>query len=336
MLKNKLVIHVAGGGGINIGSMLVSSGIKTDSKKLDVEINFLDASDRNESIVPDGHSFYKITSNKLASLDICGSGGERAINVDDKVFGVKEYLDKINVVTNKVNEFHVVIFSGSGGSGSVLGSMLVKELLIKDITTCALMIGDKKDLMSTQNTLKSLKTMSSIASITNSALSLIFEENRSSGKNRETIPNERVLNFINTLRSFLASDVVDVDTQDMRNFFNQHLYQSIKIPTGVYMVEVHDEDIKERSYGRITTARVISENKNSEIILSDNIIHVKQGIMGTNYHGNKKSLALISLNALFSVYVEGYEAVLARQEKITDELVSSEVYKDIDGSGLVL
>ena len=101
----------------------------------------------------------------LPNLD--SSGKKRDENHLEISNVIKEVL-----VKHKPLDFNIVLFSLSGGSGSVIAPLLISELLSRNIPVIAVCIGSDESVLTANNTLKTLKSLEVIAKKNDKAFKL--------------------------------------------------------------------------------------------------------------------------------------------------------------------
>lgn len=230
--------------------------------------HFLDTSRANEVRIREtGGTLTRIEGKKSSDKDLDGSGGERTTNVQPIKEGTKAYLDKQGYVEDVRTETHMVLFSLSGGSGSVIGPMVVKELLDKNIPVVAIVVGDSKDLISSNNTLKSLQGLANIARVTKSSLTMSYFNNADYEGN-EYSQWEEVNEFIETMivafSIFTSGRNEDLDSKDMANLLNPSNYKpigGIEIPVGVYFLNLFSGEVPEEKKDKVLISRSVTDGK---------------------------------------------------------------------------
>lgn len=197
-------IYGAGGAGTNIAA-----------KYLDVtDINFqpavLDTSRANIEHFDD----HNLDTYFVEGLN--GSGKIRSENYEEIAPTIKEMLIQIPPA-----EFNIVVFSASGGSGSVIGPLILRELHERGIFAVAVMIGSYESMISAKNTKKTLQTLESFASMTGKPIVASYILNQPDKKRSEI--DQSVLMTISSLGVLLGGDIREMDSKDVHNwaFFNK-------------------------------------------------------------------------------------------------------------------
>ena len=112
---NKIILHGCGGGGINLLGKVGEILEKLGDGFSNVEFRYLDTSRANYDKIQAKTDLFQVTSKDPTKGIIKGSGGERAFNSSDIMDSVKQYLSDNKIKEPRIDEYHVVLCSGSGG-----------------------------------------------------------------------------------------------------------------------------------------------------------------------------------------------------------------------------
>lgn len=168
-MSKQLRIYGAGGAGINLVSRYVG---KEEEKNCASPLPaFIDTSASNLR----KHGIDPSETFLVEGLD--GSGKVRRENAAEISRSIKQVLVEI-----EPTEMNIVVFSASGGSGSVVGPLLIKELISRDIPVVAVVIGSDESVISAENTLKTLQSLESIAKTTDTPVVMSYHYNDPSEK----------------------------------------------------------------------------------------------------------------------------------------------------------
>jgi len=159
---------------------------------------------------------------------------ERKTNVTAIMKSVEGYLDHNSYLGEVTGEYHVVVFSASGGSGSVIAPLLMANLRTRNIPTIAVTVGDSSNGLSCKNTLNTLATLDHMAKrMAKKPFSIYYLNNFAVDTNtaaaRELTVNESIYNALSVFSLFLSGDNEDIDTKDMVNFLSPDNYSTITI-----------------------------------------------------------------------------------------------------------
>ncbi len=115
-----------------------------------------------------------------------------------------------------VVDYNVVVFSLSGGSGSVIGPNVVRQLLEQGRPVIALVIGSSESAITATNTLATLQTLAMQSSKVGKPLVIRYFENN--GPRSET--DAEVMSTITSLSILFSGDNTELDYTDLKNFLN--------------------------------------------------------------------------------------------------------------------
>ncbi len=279
-LEGKLIIHGVGGAGINIASDVLR-GLENYNEISDIEIYTLDSTDKTIQKHPElEETFMKITSGKRSGTQIDGAAGERKNTELVKIYSenVKNYMDEFEFTKPNTNEFHVVIFSGSGGTGSVAGPLLIQELIQTGNIVYPIVIGDASNLLFITNTINTLSTIERIATKNKVAIPFTFYNNTINGvTNMQTEKeiNNRVIKMLYLISIGISGNIQNIDLQDMRNFMQPSLYKTIRVQNGAYGLHVVRKtlDVEDAIIARTVTTEEF------DIDIKSDLLHNKVGIL---------------------------------------------------------
>lgn len=239
---NKVIGHFCGGAGINISASVFEDIAGLGDGFADVVFNYIDTSTNNIDEIEKRGEFYAIESLSHGGKDINGSGGERRTNASSIAPEVKGYLDKLGYHVEKTGEYHIVVFSGSGGSGSVIGPNILRNLLERKIPVVAVVIGDTSNGLSALNTRNTIGTLEHITTkIVKAALPVVYINNTNVGGNANgrKKTNEMLYSSLSTVALFLSGINKDIDGQDMVGFFSPSSYNTISVSPGIYGLSLY-------------------------------------------------------------------------------------------------
>lgn len=284
-MRGKLILYGIGGGGINTLSAIHKELMNLGEGFAEVELRTLDTTTKTIDKHPElTDTFYKIDSQRVSTDALDGLAGERKNReaVLDIQNALKQYMDT-KIGPNKKNEYHTLIFTGSGGSGSVTASILISLLRQKDYNTLPIVIGDEANLLYVTNTINTLVGLNNIAKKTGTALPIVYFNNSINGITNykyENETNSNVEKFLSIFSMAVSGDVQDIDQQDMSNFLHPTRYKSFQVEPGLYTMGVKIKELND--YNTIIARTiVIPENKNYKIEVP--LLHNKVGIANLNH-----------------------------------------------------
>lgn len=287
--ENKIIIHAAGGAGINQAIKIYDNVDHTYGTV--IETNFIDTSMKNAMAYVDkikiDEDLYIIKSMSHQNDDIDGSGGERSHNYEAITESVKMYLDHHRINKNVTGTFHIVLFSASGGSGSVIGPLIISEMLKRSIPVVACVTGDLNTVNFASNTSNTLASLDNISKSLNKPIPFYYINNtvvnndnkgiryENTNNIKDTIDNadKGLISFIQIFSIFASGKNRDIDSQDINTFLDFTKFKSIKIPVGLYGIVMTTnklDNLTEKYFtpviGRTLTFENISPDINSSMV----------------------------------------------------------------------
>lgn len=203
--KAQVRMYGCGGGGINVVSELDQSRTEPALGFASVLPCYIDTSASNLH----GKDLREDCTYLFEGID--GSGKVRSMNYEDINKNAKAILLKYKPTT-----FNIVVHTASGGSGSVIGPVLVSELKARGEQVIVIVIGSTDTRIETENTLKTLKSYESIAEKRNSPVVVYYVENS------KTLPryavNLDIRSTMSILLGLLSGQNAELDTADLKNW----------------------------------------------------------------------------------------------------------------------
>lgn len=197
-------IYGCGGGGLNIGKEYLEPGHTGDLAN--IEVAFIDTSDSNLEDRLQDHTWL------FDELD--GSGAIRHSNANIIAKHIPDILRKF-----EPGDVNIVIFTLAGGTGSVAGPLILKELLERGEMAVGIVIGAKQSLRNAENTIASVKTLDSIAQMTKKPVILHLGINADRTVSDKNVDSEAHL-MISALAVLCSRRNHGLDTADLRSFFD--------------------------------------------------------------------------------------------------------------------
>ena len=200
--KGKIRLYGAGGAGINCVSIF-NQAEETPSCA-EIAVSFIDTSRSN--ITSD---FREEDCYILKGVD--GSGKIRRENHREISESIKQIL-----LEHKPGDFNVVVSSGAGGTGSVVGPLILAELLKRGESVVYFMIGSAECTVTATNTLNTMKSISAIAE-RNDVPAVMYYEHNDFDRPRSEIDNS-IRYAIATLAQLASRRNNELDTKDISNW----------------------------------------------------------------------------------------------------------------------
>jgi len=131
-------------------------------------------------------------------------------------------------------DLSIVLFSASGGTGSVFGPLLIGELLKKSASVVGVMIGSTESAITAENTLNTFKSLDGIVKTSQCGAALFYEENpRDSGRGSV---DATVLSVLNALLVMGSGNHFGLDTKDVGNFLRFDL--GARVPPQLALLDI--------------------------------------------------------------------------------------------------
>lgn len=205
--QGTLRIYGAGGAGINIvGSWNSVAGTQAGPGTALVELAYIDTSRSN---LPNG-----VDPNLVFVLEgVDGSGKVRAENHVEIGRNIRNVIQQ-----HEPGDLNVVVFSASGGSGSVFGPLVIGELIDRGQPVLAIVIGSDESNITAKNTLNSLKSLQAIAEKKGVATVFSYLHNERTTKRSSIDVRARYL--LSTLAMLASRRNHALDTKDLSHFLN--------------------------------------------------------------------------------------------------------------------
>jgi len=323
-MKGKMKIIGCGGAGISVVSQVGEKLKALGSGFSDINLDYIDTSKNNIATVPNGEkSFFKIDTKSHTKEEVAGSGGDRKTHALDIMDGVKEYLDNRKIKEAVTGDYYFVTFSGSGGSGNVIGLFLVQSLLKMNIPVTAVVIGDSTNGLFAMNTLDTIASLHGSVTKLDKALTVIYVNNeayKSNGhSNAIKEANMSIFNSMSAMSLFLSGCNLDIDAQDMRNIIDQKNYNKLNIPAGLYALSAFSKDVVIPDGCKPTVARTLTTDVASPDINIEGLHHHKVGkILDENALSVYSEYAPVHL----VTYANFFTMETARLKSYTDNMIT--------------
>jgi len=207
--RSEIRIYGCGGCGINLATPFAETELSPGYAQANV--SFIDTSKSNYGTVQESTG----VALNLATTKKEGSGKVRRDNASE----ISENLRDI-LMSEKPADFNVVVFSAAGGSGSVIGPLLMGELLAQDIPCVAVIVGSSESNITAINTINTLRSLASIGEGCGKPVVINYHHN---SKNTVRSTVDKVCNAtIHTLAALCSESNDELDQRDVANwvFYN--------------------------------------------------------------------------------------------------------------------
>lgn len=201
-----IALFACGGCGLNLVNPIEKLTANSTPGFADIAPVYIDTSRSNLAGIKDNDNLYLVEG-----LD--GSGKKRDSNYAAISDSVKEILHR-----HKPSDLNIVVHSASGGSGSVIGPLLVSELLDRGQQTVAIVVGSSDSRIEASNTAKTLKSYEVISKKRQTPVIAVYHENGVGQSRGEVDTHVRLA--ITLLAAFFSGQNTELDSKDLEHFLN--------------------------------------------------------------------------------------------------------------------
>ena len=279
--QGKVALYCAGGTGTNIGMQFVN--LPTQSKGFAALVPyFIDTSRSNLKADVPADSIYIV---KGAS-ERDGSGMKRNENYGQIRESVKDMLLK-----HKPLDLNVVVFSLAGGTGSVTGPLIARELLMRGHAVVVVAIGSDESVKAARNTMDTLESLDGISANTGRPLPVFYRHNQRSRPQSDV--DGAVMQAIAQLSILASRQINSLDVSDVFNFLNYDRVTDVK--PAVASLEVYTTDTEDLKGSRPVTMISIYPDKDAQRqeVVPDYLV---TGYGDINLNGSKEAHYVIEVD----------------------------------------
>lgn len=229
--RGKISLYGAGGAGINLVSSWNDAHNDHATGQALLQVSYVDTSKSNLPVSVKPETVYVLDG-------VDGSGKIRSENHVEISRNIRSVLQK-----HSPGDLSVVVFSASGGSGSVFGPLLMAELINTGNPVIGVVVGSEESKITTENTLKTLKTLEHIAQSKGVPVVISYHHNTAGSKRSD---NDKAARRVMAALSVLASRRnTALDTKDIANWL-EYTRVASDIKPQLSLVHVYDkiEDVQ--------------------------------------------------------------------------------------------
>lgn len=217
-MENQKVINIyaCGGAAQNIMKDVINlhASLSQTEQLADMEITLVDTSRSNYNNNAQLFQDYGIEFVSIPNID--GSGQVRSANVEK----ILPHIGKIaNDYGSRDAVLNIIIHSASGGSGSVQGPLLAKQLLSEDKNVLVIMVGDTTSRMFANNTINTIKSYESIAKQIGKPIAAHYFQNDNNPRLKQET-NNVIGAILVDYRLLFSGNIHGIDSADLTNFLN--------------------------------------------------------------------------------------------------------------------
>lgn len=212
LTRNKLRIYGCGGCGINLAKPYLfghhDEALLDETRYADIQTTLIDTSYSNLGEVADKEVWKKDIV--IVNDGTEGSGSLRSENLQAIRSHIKDIL-----INHEPGDINVILYSTSGGSGNVIGSILARELAQKNKPFVTIAVADSNNQVRVKNTLDALSTLDNFSKATGVpfVVSVINNDSRVEA-------DREVHRLISHLALLFSNLNLELDNADTTNFLN--------------------------------------------------------------------------------------------------------------------
>lgn len=212
-MQGKVTLYCCGGGGTNIGGHFANSE-KGSPSAADITTAFFDTSRSNmNSHISEDQCYF------LKGAD--GSGKQRSANYQEILEAVPEFVSK-----HKPGDVNIVVFTASGGTGSVAGPVLIDLLLERKLNVVALIIGSEESSAAITNTFNTLTGLE--ANARNRGVNLPMAYVHHSAERKRSDVDSEAYGMIGAISVAASRQNEEFDTKDMEMWINHTTFSKVE------------------------------------------------------------------------------------------------------------
>jgi hypothetical protein len=247
-----------------------------------------------------------------------GSGKKRDSNYDTLSECSKDILLKF-----KPENINVIIHSASGGSGSVIGPIIVSEMLARKESVIVLLVGGTASRIEAKNTLNTLKSYEMISQKRDMPVVTCYKENTLS-RPRGHVDSEMTTTIV-LLSSIFSEDNKEIDKSDLRNFLTFNVVTSHT--SQLALLNFFSQNIELDKGEHLLSLLTLTDTT----VSSDIVIPVEYQTVGYISESTKNSIDIaIPIHAgIISGYFNNIVTLLENKLKVFDEHRNTLVEKRI-------
>lgn len=220
MTKGKVTLYGAGGCGINLVKRFYDA--QSQVGIADLSFCMADTSRSNLTSELDIKDCFILP-------DVDGSGKIRKENYD----AITRVIQQIPI-NFPAGDLNIVVFSGSGGSGSTMGPLIIRELLKSGHPTVGIVIGSFESYITANNTMNTIKSLDAISRSLGVPVVISFENNIDNTRRKEV--DDSVSTTINLLARLASREHSELDTADLKNWLGYHRHTDV--PAQLSLLEI--------------------------------------------------------------------------------------------------
>ncbi len=319
-------IFACGGTGTNIANKLSKYQGQTNPGLAEISVCFIDTSRSNLSPSIGDDQVFIYTDRKGDMLD--GNGKVRNANIDvlsDQTI-INEILHRF-----KPADYNIVIHSAAGGTGSVAGPLLAREIISKGGSCVVLMVGAIGSAKELQNTYKTLKTYEKISQDIGFPINVLYREN-TPDRPRSDVDSD-IQKYAFLMSAFFSGQNHGLDSADLRNFLNYNNVTSYPPRLTALDIFAGNARLPENSLAiSAVTLTETSEDVNHNFLID----YQTTGILSAenlSVIGDQLPLHMLTFSGFFTAVIARLEKIIKQHEEKASRVQSRSIIDQNDKAG---
>lgn len=236
-----------------------------------------------------------------------GSGSDQALNADK----YPDFLKRI-ITQYEIEGLVVLVYSGSGGTGSSMGPTMHQMLAAMGICAVSIVIGDMTDINRGSNTIRSLLNLVDITDEGYPAFYAYYQN----GKSSQGSINQDVTSFIDMVRVVFSTENGRIDQKDVEHLFFYN--RVVKATPALSCLEfVTGNNIAEYKKNPVAALSLYDNEDNIQPAF-ENLLYSKEGIFKAEWQNTNFASVHAVLDHGDSL--KGLEKMLADQRVVNSEV----------------
>jgi hypothetical protein len=267
--------------------------------------------------------------NKYLIPGLDGSGKDRRFTHEQALAHINPILTK-----HQPKDFNIVIFSLAGGSGSVLGPLLVRELLARDENVFVFCVGNLDSGIEADNSLKTVATLQGISQSLKVPVVARFYMNDAT-YTRTQVDNQ-LEHDVRALALFLSGINEELDNEDIHNYLYFSKVSKVPVPPQLVDMLIYSktENSEEpKGFVAIAVASVLPSYDDARLNLGQPYScagYMPTGLTEASSAGFRP-LHFILTNAMMNERLEKLNAVVVKFEESKKVLAEAPILKVSEG-----
>ncbi|EBV8434033.1 hypothetical protein NFI00_000125 [Salmonella enterica] len=312
-MSSELQYYLCGGAGINIGMALH----RQTNTKANKDANYLgiDSSDRNDS-----EGLFPI----LRMEGTSGSGKVKATNYPQMDPFLSEVLTK-----HKPKRFNVIACSDSGGTGSLMATLLARKLIQAGHIVFMMLISDHTSQIEFANSVSTRRSFAAQTAKDQLDLPIVYLDVANTPDLTRGEVNSKIVNQLDLLSLFATESNEEVDYQDLMSMVRYS--KTCNVAPALSKISFHDEKTAREYKGKPPVAVCsLFKDRDAVVPLFEGCVYRATGVYNPQNNPPKE---VKELHMIFD-HGEAIEELKQEMEALNDrKVVTTNKYAEVEQLG---